>query len=394
MRNLKLLISAIVLFLSVNTYGQTIVHKKKVKIQDSLIVNGNIKTTGTLSGTSASFNSVTTKGMTLDVTGPPIVKFLPNVDVAAQLLLGDPLLSWADVSVHSNTFNFYDNANNRAFLVDAVNSDVIVDDATLTFIEGAHRSVISHGGQTGDIALSLPSSSGALALASQIPSLSGYLLNTTDSFLGTLTIRAPETPAMLVLRDSNDSGVFVRAYMSFTGLNNVEQGHVGFTDSADSKLYLHGLDGVEIQDAFFVDTTDDIKIGDVSGAGNGLSIHIDNANDVIDIAGDLDVKGSVLTKYNNIQTATQTVTVISAGSNVIHCEPASANMSLILDASVDHANIIQIISSSSSYNVTVLSTTAVTIVNSGASNSIYGGYYNMITLLKVADNEWVMTGGQ
>ena len=69
-------------------------------------------------------------------------------------------------------------------------------------------------------------------------------------------------------------------------------------------------------------------------------------------------------------------------------------MSLILDASVDHANIIQIISSSSSYNVTVLSTTAVTIVNSGASNSIYGGYYNMITLLKVADNEWVMSGGQ
>ncbi|WP_296636006.1 hypothetical protein [Polaribacter sp.] len=57
MKNLKFLISAIVLFLSVSTYGQTIVHKKKVKIQDSLIVNGNIKTTGTLNGASANFTS-------------------------------------------------------------------------------------------------------------------------------------------------------------------------------------------------------------------------------------------------------------------------------------------------------------------------------------------------
>jgi hypothetical protein len=385
MRNLKLLISAIVLFLSVNTYGQTIVHKKKVKIQDSLIVSGNIKTTGTLSGTSASFNSVTTKGMTLDVTDPPSVKFLPNVDVAGQLALGDPLLSWADVSVHSNTLNVYGNANNRLFLVDAVNSNVSVDNATLTFLEGVHRSVISHGGQTGDIALSLPSSSGTLALTTALNSylpltggtLTGDLIVDTKVGIGIASPDAPlhvfknQASPTIVARFENPAGEAIVEIKS----KNTELGVIQFADTEDGNVgavqYSHSENSMRFK-------TSDAE-----------RMRITSAGEVI-VGGNI-LASSILPQSNNVQTITGSTSAATVGAdiNVVVVDTSvSCTLTIATTTNIASIRVINI----SSLPVYFSAGTSVTVDdNGGVGGAGSGKAYTSVTLTKIATNSWIVS---
>jgi hypothetical protein len=386
MRNLKLLISAIVLFLSVNTYGQTIVHKKKVKIQDSLIVSGNIKTTGTLSGTSASFNSVTTKGMTLDVTGPPSVKFLPNVDVAGQLALGDPLLSWADVSVHSNTLNVYGNANNRLFLVDAVNSNVSVDNATLTFLEGVHRSVISHGGQTGDIALSLPPTSGTLALTTALNSylpltggtLTGDLIVDTKVGIGIASPDAPlhvfknQASPTIVARFENPAGEAIVEIKS----KNTELGVIQFADTEDGNVgavqYSHSENSMRFK-------TSDAE-----------RMRITSAGEVI-VGGNI-LASSILPQSNNVQTITGSTSAATVGANInVVVVDTSVSCTLTIATTTNIASI-RVINISSSF-VYFSAGASVTVNDNGGSLSYSGSgkAHPSATLTKIATNSWIVS---
>jgi hypothetical protein len=398
MRNLKLLISAIVLFLSVNTYGQTIVHKKKVKIQDSLIVSGNIKTTGTLSGTSASFNSVTTKGMTLDVISPPSVKFLPNVDVAGQLALGDPLLSWADVSVHSNTLNVYGNANNRLFLVDAVNSNVSVDNATLTFLEGVHRSVISHGGQTGDIALSLPPTSGTLALTT---ALNSYLPLTGGTLTGDLIVDTKVGIETDDPRNKLDIALIgsEMVYPISTGTSPTGGLRIGHTDTSWTGVELNmGIANasaqgypawIQAQNPADLSVSRNILINPNGGSVAIGTISLDT-DSKLEVNGNI-LASSILPQSNNVQTITGSTSAATIGANInVVVVDTSVSCTLTIATTTNIASI-RVINISSS-PVYFSAGTSVTVDDNGGRLSYSSGQpYASATLIKIAANSWIIS---
>ena len=387
------------------------------------------------------FNSVTTKGMTLDVTGSPIISFLPNVDVTGQLLLGDPLLSWADVSVNSNSFNVYGNSSNRLFLVDAVNSNVTIDDATLTFLEGVHRSVISHGGQTGDIALSLPSSSGTLALTT---ALNSYLLLTGGTLTGDLniddnlpTIKLTDTDNSSYgrIRSSNGSltfeadegntqaDSFIKFEIDATERMRIDStGNVGIgADSPDTKLtienaaagppsstyattvsnanlnlsavgvpfYNHLFMGVGSSTYAWIQSQHGNNVAQnlaLNPIGGNVGIGTDNPDAKLDVNGNI-LASSILPQSNNVQTITGSTSAATIGADInVVVVDTTVSCTLTIATTTNIASI-KVINMSSS--IVYFSAGASVTVNDNGDDFVE--VYDSATLTKIATNSWIIS---
>ena len=108
--------------------------------------------------------------------------------------------------------------------------------------------------------------------------LSGYLLNTTDTFNGILTVSS-FGGNILVIQDSNSIGSASNPKMSFNDSEGTIQGYVGMGSGVNSKLYLHGIDGIQINNQLEVS-------GLVSASGTVTGSNLSGTN-----TGDQDLSG-------------------------------------------------------------------------------------------------------
>ena len=267
MKSLKFLISAIVLFLSVSTYGQTIVHKKKVKIQDSLIVNGNIKTTGTLNGTSATFSGdVSASNLSGTNTG--------DQDLSGYLLkTGGTLtgnLKIDQLAVAANprlTFD-HDNFGTSAYYI------------------GANRST--------DILEFIADGSASLTLSPSTATFAGNV--EADKFItGQLEINSDLNATNIV---SDDENLYIKS--------DHTSGNVRLI--ADAAIYVQ------------TGSSEDLAITASSSSGVGLwhigSKKIGTTTTGASVTGNLEVSGTILPETNNVQTITGTTSSATIGANI------------------------------------------------------------------------------
>ena len=114
--------------------------------------------------------------------------------------------------------------------------------------------------------------------------LSGYLLNTTDTFTGKLTISSTGDE-MLVLQDNDSTGVSSSAWISFKDSAGTRQGYVGMGSGGNSVLYLEGIGGIRANNPLAV-------AGAISATGNITGANLSGTN-----TGDQDLSGYALTSH-------------------------------------------------------------------------------------------------
>jgi len=394
MKNLKFLISAIVLFLSLSTYGQTIVHKKKVKIQDSLIVNGNIKTTGTLNGTSATFSgNVTASNLsgtnTGDQTLPTDFVSAANGGTFSGPIAIDDSVGAAWLTTMTNSAN-----NGHGLLIqaggtsgtryitqwkDAAGTERFhMDDTGEAYfqktIAASNFSGTSSGTNTGDQDLS-----GYLPLAGG--TLTGTLNGTDASFAGNVEADKFITGQLEINSDLNATNIV----------------------SDDENLYIksdHTSGNVRLiaDAAIYVQTgsSEDLAITASSSSGVGLwhigSKKIGTTTTGASVTGNLEVSGTILPETNNVQTITGTTSSATIGANInVVVVDTTVNCTLTIAATTNIASI-KVINVGTG-NVYLSAGTSVTVNDNGGHVHVASSnkLYDSAALTKIATNSWIVS---
>ena len=339
MRNLKLLISAIVLFLSVNTYGQTIVHKKKVKIQDSLIVSGNIKTTGTLSGTSASFSGnvgigTTSSGAKLDASGT----------YRLQLRTDDAIPELRSITADGTAFKELGLNGSELILKTSSTERMRITSAGDVTITGDVSANNLSGANTGDQDLS-PYLTSAIAATTYLPLAGGTMT-------GGIGFDA-STPAAAFIGQDADSGGSGR--LLSIGKNSKPWGTIAFFAEEEQAGFLFYSMG---------STTNEVAQIDASGSATFDSVKSTN---------------------NNVQTITSN-DIVDGDTNVIVANSSSA-ITITIPTTSTLNSIIKVCNIGTG-DVGYAAASGVTITKMNGAYT-YNGWTT--ELIKIGTNEWLIT---
>jgi len=439
MKNLKLLISAIVLFLSVNTYGQTIIHKKKVKIQDSLVVNGNVKTTGTLNGTSAIFTGnvgigTTSPDVELEVidaspTDGVIADFVNSANAGgttAAIKLSNSDAESCDVILGANRAGANFGSDFSISLSDGVDGSNqerfrITEDGNVgigttnpsdklhvngTFRSNAfwtNSSLVSYWGDGTTAYGGLTWSTGYATVFSQAGNVlrlgaGGTSPDMTITTSGNVGIGTTNPSEKLDVNGNAKANKFITGQLEINSTANATN-----IVSDDENLYIkndHASGNVRLlaDAAIYLQTgsNEDLALTASSSSGVGLwhigSKKIGTTNTGASVTGNLEVSGTVFSETNKVDviSGTTSSSTIGANYNVIVVD-TSVDCTLTISTSTNIASI-KVINIGDG-NVYFSAGASVTVNDNGAHIGVASSnkVYFSSTLTKIATNSWIIS---